>query len=379
MKILDKYVAKNFLIGYAISLSVLVGLRVAIDLFVNLDEFAELSDVHGMSTIQVFKNILIFYGAQCTLYFRDFAGMITVIAAVFSLGKMTRNNELIAVMASGVSLKRVIMPIILLAVILTGLLIIDQELIIPRLADKLVRSHDSNPGEELYELWFMPDSKGSLICTKKFEEKTGTMFSPTIIIRSKNENGRWPVIGKISADSATYDSEKARWDLVNGYFTHMSVKDDKDDERNEYKQQLPTKLLYYESDLTPYEIPIREQEGYKSYLSSRQLAVLAKVGSRVKDQAELQSQKHFRFTEPIINFIMLLIALPVLVCRDPKAMKTAIVTSFTLTTICFIVAFGCKMMAGEVLFNQIRPEIWAWLPIMIFFPIAFIEIDSMKT
>ena len=105
MKILDKYVAKNFLIGYAISLSVLVGLRVAIDLFVNLDEFAELTGEHGMTTMQVLMNIFAFYGAQSTLYFRDFAGMITVVAAVFSLGKMTRNNELIAVMASGVSLK----------------------------------------------------------------------------------------------------------------------------------------------------------------------------------------------------------------------------------------------------------------------------------
>ena len=39
MKILDRYVANNFLIGYCIALCVLVGLRIIIDLFVNLDEF----------------------------------------------------------------------------------------------------------------------------------------------------------------------------------------------------------------------------------------------------------------------------------------------------------------------------------------------------
>ena len=39
MKILDKYIAKNFLIGYVIAFCVLIGLRVIIDLFVNLDEF----------------------------------------------------------------------------------------------------------------------------------------------------------------------------------------------------------------------------------------------------------------------------------------------------------------------------------------------------
>jgi lipopolysaccharide export system permease protein len=375
MKILDRYVAKNFLIGYAIALAVLVGLRVSIDLFVHLDEFAELSDDHGMSAFEVLINVFAFYGAQCTLYFRDFAGMITVVAAVFSLGKMTRNNELIAVMASGVSLKRVIMPIVLLAVILTGLLIFDQEVLIPRLANRLVRSHDAKPGDELYELWFMGDNNNSLVCTKKFEEKTSTMFFPTIIKRRKNDAGNWVVTGKISADSATYNDEEKRWYLENAYETKITRSSDASD----FDQQVPTKVEYYDSDLTPRDIPIRKQEGYKSLLSSHQLAVLAKSGSGIKDQAELHSQKHFRFTDPIINIVMLLIALPVLVCRDPKNMKSAIIISFTVTTACFIVTFGCKMFAGETFFNQIRPALWAWLPIVIFMPIAFVEIDSMKT
>ena len=82
MKILDKYVAKNFLIGYAIAFCVLVGLRIIIDLFVNLDEFTEHAD---LGTVAVIKNIIGYYGLHSTLYFRDFAGAITVVAAAFSL------------------------------------------------------------------------------------------------------------------------------------------------------------------------------------------------------------------------------------------------------------------------------------------------------
>src|SRR3972149_8377621 len=116
MKTLDKYVAKNFVVGYAIAFFVLIGLRIIIDLFVNLDEFAEHAD---LGTLAVIKNIFIFYGLNSTVYFRDFAGMIMVVAAAFSLGKMVRSNELVAVMASGGSLKRVIVPIGLLAILLT--------------------------------------------------------------------------------------------------------------------------------------------------------------------------------------------------------------------------------------------------------------------
>jgi hypothetical protein len=37
------------------------------------------------------------------------------------------------------------------------------------------------------------------------------------------------------------------------------------------------------------------------------------------------------------------------------------------------------MLAIEVIFDRVMPELWAWLPVFIFAPIAFIELDSMKT
>ena len=60
-------------------------------------------------------------------------------------------------------------------------------------------------------------------------------------------------------------------------------------------------------------------------------------------------------------------------------MKSSIVISFAATTVCFIAIFICKMLATEVVFDRIMPEVWAWLPVVIFLPTAFIELDSMKT
>ena len=376
MKILDRYVAKNFLFGYFIAMSVLVGMRVVIDLFVNVDEFAQLADRANLNSVQLLGRIFFYYGVQSTLYFRDFAGIITVVAAVFSLGKMTSNNELIAIMASGISLKRVIMPIILLSIMLTGLLIIDQEILIPKFANYLVRTHDATPGQETYELWFMADDKGSLVCTRKFDELTQQMYKPTIIMRQKTDRNQWEVVGRIVADMATYNDSLKRWDLKNGVYTPLSIHETL---AENYDQVLPAAVDFYQSDLVPHDIPIRRQEGYKSLLSSAQLAVLVKNQARIKDKAELHSQRHFRFTDPIVNIIMLLVSLPVLVCRDPKAMKTSVVISFVITLGCFITLFTCKMLATEVFFGQVRPAFWAWLPIIIFMPIALIEIDSMKT
>ena len=59
MKILDRYIAKNFIIGYIIAFTVLIGLCVVIDLFVSLDEFAE--HHADLGTLAVLKNIYNYY------------------------------------------------------------------------------------------------------------------------------------------------------------------------------------------------------------------------------------------------------------------------------------------------------------------------------
>jgi hypothetical protein len=80
-----------------------------------------------------------------------------------------------------------------------------------------------------------------------------------------------------------------------------------------------------------------------------------------------------------MNLVMLLVCLPVLVCRDPKSMKSAIAISFAITAASLIISFVCRILATEDVFGMIVPELWAWMPVFIFAPIAFLEIDSMKT
>ncbi len=365
IKILDKYIAKNFLTGYGISFAVLIGLRVIIDLFVNLDQFTEHAD---LGTFVVIQNITTFYAAQITLYFRDFAGMITVIAAAFSLGKLVRNNELVAMMASGVSLKRVIAPIIVLAIILTAILVANQELLIPHLAPQLVRRHDALPGQETYDVRFIHDKNGSLILASQFDVKTSTMHDPTIITRTRGDNDIiWEVTGRIDAQKAVYNSQTDLWEFIDGYFTPTGP--------TASRQPVET----YQSDITARNLPVRRAADNKTLLSSSQISSLARQQTQVKDQAQLYSQKHFRITEPIINLVLLMISLPILVCRDPKSMKSAVVISFTVTALCLVAMFVCKMLATEMVFGRVMPEFWAWLPIFIFLPIAFLEIDAMKT
>ena len=379
MKKLDKYIAKNFLIGYIIAFCVLIGMRVLIDLFVNLDEFTEHLSGDEYTYLDVLMNILIYYLLNSLLYFRDFGGMITVVAAAFSFSRMIRSNELIAIMASGVSLKRTIGPVIFLALIFTLALVVNQELIIPSLADKLVRKHDDIGGQESYKVRFITDGNGSLIFSQRFDVGTSTLYHPTILIRERtSQTGIWEVKARIDAGKAIIDKKTGTWELYTqgtdpNDWLHYGLKIERDPNKPIIRETT------YTSDITARDIPIRSQDD-KTLLSSRQLSILASQRSKIRDMAQLYSQKHFRITEPIISMVMLMISLPFLVCRDPKAIKSSMMISFAITSLCFLVTFICKMLATEqFIFDKTIPEFWAWLPVFIFLPIAFIEWDSMKT
>ncbi len=367
MKILDRYIMKSFLIGYAIAFCVLIGLWVIVDLFVNLDEFAEQSD-RGIWSISM--HIATFYGLHATVYFRDLAGVITVVAAVFSLGRMVHDNELVAIIASGVSAQRIVVPILGLALFSTVLWVGDQELLIPSISAKLARGHGDLPGEEYFKVNFLSDGNGSLICARAFFVKTATLDKPAIITRRVTDTpGIWEVTGWISADKARFNETTGEWDLDNGMFVNAPPQNDRQVVRS-----------YRSPGLLPKNIPVICESEYKSLFSSRGLSALAAQRTRIQEVAEIYSQRHFRITEPIINLTMLLVSLPVLICRDPKTMKSAILVSFALTIACFVATFVCKMLSTEVvLAGRVMPELWAWLPVFIFLPIAFIELDTMRT
>ena len=226
---------------------------------------------------------------------------------------------------------------------------------------------------------FISDGKGSLICSLNFDVETSTLYDPTILLRRRltSRPRIWEVTGRIDAEKAVYNDQEDRWDLytispeTGEWVSHGLL-----NEFGSGKGLQPKD--FYPSDIRAKDIPVRCESEHKTLLSLRQLSALEAQKIQIRD-LELSSQKHFHITDPLINLVMLMISLPILVCRDPKSVKSAVMISFALTGACFIMTFVCKILATEVIFDKVMPELWAWLPVFIFLPIAFIELDSMKT
>lgn len=190
---LDRYVVRSFLYCYFICFLVLMGLRVVADLFVNMDEFAELGLSFGGMTFFVTE----YYAYQSLLYFRELSGVIVVAGAAFSLARMNHTNELTAMLASGVSLYRVVAPILLVALVLSGLAVVNQELLIPQAKDHLVRSPDKLSGSEQFKVYAMTDAAGSVWYSPTFRMAGATMDSPVVVLRDVDGQFQAAVAGGV--------------------------------------------------------------------------------------------------------------------------------------------------------------------------------------
>jgi lipopolysaccharide export system permease protein len=363
-RILDRYVAREFLISYLIAIAVVLSLRIIMDCFLELDEFLEATSTgESVSILTVLWRILDYYGPKTFEYFRDFSGTIIVMAAAFSLTRLTRQNELTAVLASGVSLKRIIAPIVLLSVLMNMLMVFDQEFILPHFADKLIRRHDETEQLRTVRIWLLPDKDGALVNAPLYDPQTKTMENLLVIFRRDGLPA-----GRLTAKHATWDPQQKNWILTDGlYYT--------DNNSSETQYQEPQKVLRYDSSLTADYLWLQRHTASKSLMSSSDLSDLLKRGLRPTDRAEAISEKHFRVTDPIINMVMLLLGLPMLVSREQKNTKTAIALVLLGTGGCFLVTFACKILAG----GSVNPLLLAWLPIIIFLPLSIFILDAIKT
>ncbi len=171
MRILDRYIARSFLFCSLVVFLVFMSLRIMGDLFVNLDEFVK----HERTGGEVLAQIARYYGAQSLLYIAELGGVVITFSSAFTLARMNRSNELTAVLASGVSLYRVLLPIVLCALLLGGLVVLDREVAIPQYAQQLALDRGERVEEETFKVLAMRDSGNTLWHARQFNAGDGTM------------------------------------------------------------------------------------------------------------------------------------------------------------------------------------------------------------
>ncbi len=367
MNVLDRYILKSLMLNYGIALSVMMSLYVVLDLFVNMDEFTE----HNLSVVETIRNIADYYGPNLFLYFSQLSGVITLFACLLTIARTRRFNELTAVLSSGVSLYRIAVPVVLFGVLTTSLLILDTEVLIPSVAHKLARRHDDVTGEHAYVVSLMHDQDGALLSAGRFEPTTGYLHRLTVIYR--DEHGG--LSGILEADRAVWETiagspNGGRWRLERGRgFQPITSTEPAVGPRQQKREFFPR---YYDSRLDPKTIERRQAEQWIRFLSLSQLRELEPT--QPANAAAIRQSRHARIATPIINLVLLLLGLPFFLDRSPTNVAGDAWACLGICGLCYVFTFFTQRLLPES--GSALP---AWLPIIVFLPVAMVLLDRIRT
>src|SRR5207244_4702116 len=98
-KLLDRMLVYNYIKAYLICLVSLLGLYIVVDLFTNIDDFTQQHSTLGGFVRHVAK----YYGVQVTVIFDRLCAMIVLLADMFTVAWVQRNNAMVLLMSVGVS------------------------------------------------------------------------------------------------------------------------------------------------------------------------------------------------------------------------------------------------------------------------------------
>jgi lipopolysaccharide export system permease protein len=368
MKILDRYLARQFVRTFLIFLCSFTGLYIVIDFFGNIEEFLEYADIRG-SMIAVLAE---YYGYRTLSFFNWTSGVLSLISAMFTVTAFQRGNELTAVTAAGVARRRAVLPIFLAAAGVSALAVANRELVLPSVRDRLSRNAQDWLGEKSRPLSPRYDNKTNIsLGGRATVARTRQIENPNFLLpRGLDEYGR-----NLTALAAFY--QPAESDRPAGYLLR-GVTQPRDLAQRESLQQggkpvvlTPgdTKWLAENECFVVSDVSFEQLAGgsnWREFASTAQL-ISGLHNASLDFGADVRVAVHARLLQPFLDVTLLLLGLPLVLTRENRnglvavAMCGLVVVGFMVTTM------ACHYLGTRL---YIDPALAAWLPLAIFVPAA---------
>lgn len=371
MRILDRYIARQFLVNLVTLLALLMTLTVAIDVLINLNRFvragAELAGEKGTlrHAVTTLVWIVDLWGPRLLQLFTYIGGLTMVIAMGFTCAQLVRRRELVAVLASGVSLQRLAAPFFAVALLVTAVQAANQELLIPRVAHLLTRSPKDALARDLrpFETPLIKDGSGRLWYARVFDAETNTLEG--LHIWERDEAGR--VTRRIVADKAVWHANA--WMLDNGRSVSAS-------ESTVAAPGMGKPVDHIQTSLNPEVLVAKRFEGYGNNLSSRQIGAMFKGAPMDAPTRErFERVRWGRYATLLGNLLALVLVLPFFMVREPRAMMGQTMRAAPIAGI----ALGASAFAPAFALPGVPPQIGVFAAALVLLPLALAAAVSVRT
>ncbi len=131
LKKIDFYIIKKFLGTYVLSILLVISIAIVIDITEKMDDFYN----EGLSLKTIIFDYYIYF---VPYYINLFSSLFTFLSVIFVTSKLAYNSEIIAMLAGGISFKRIMVPYFISASIIALLTFyVSSEIIPPGIRERL--------------------------------------------------------------------------------------------------------------------------------------------------------------------------------------------------------------------------------------------------
>jgi len=373
---IDRYILSEFARVFLICFLTFLGLFIVTDFVNNLDELID----HGKTNGGLPRTLFDFYGPKVPWFFDLISRIVALVAAVFAVTSLQRNNEMASMMAAGISRWRIVKPLILgvLAIAIFGAL--NRELLIPKLGAKTTRDARNIAGKSEEEFRSQYDhASGIFIDAKGIVPATRTITDLSLSLpTSIAQRGT-----KLRAPSARHI--QAQGEIPNGLLM-VGVAMDKVGFGQSIKHKDQRVAVYHPNDtpwlkadqlFVPTDLPFQQLQDGTSW---RQHASIFSLVSNARNEsldsgADVSVAIHRRVLQPVMDMIVLFLGIPVVLSRESRNAFVA-VGSCMLVVALFVIATLASHGAG--MNYLISPSLAVWLPVMIFVPVAVLMSEPLR-
>ena len=367
---LDRMVLLSFFRSYAIVSTSLLSLYVVLDLFTNIDKFGRGDGMVGVAT-----HIFAYYSTQITLIFDRMAESITLLAAMFTVSWMQRNNEMLPQLSAGIPTRRVVLPVLVGAMITLTFGPLNQEFIIPEIADRLAAPKDDLEGAKAISLMGAYDPSGVHIegLAGFRNDRKVIRFYATFPEALPNGQPSPSGMVHVQADEAIY-FPPGPGDLTGGWEL-------KNTQPATFDGPLPLNLkmidpghFFLKTVDTDFDAVSRGSSWFLFAPSVKLQELLSRAEPR--RQSKIAVLFHMRITRPLGGMLLVLLGLSVILHNPNRHV-------FISSGLCLGISLGFNVL--QLLFKflgdagYVSPPLAAWVPVLIFGPLTLASVDAIHT
>jgi len=388
IKILDRYILQTFLVSLLIVLVAMMSLTLVLDLSINVNKIMNVvsSDTGGVGFWGATWNILRYYFYKSFSYFQLLLAPVLLISAAASMVRLARGRELTGLKAAGISLYRVMWPMVVMALLLNLFYVVNQEIIIPSIASELTRDPDEMDVRDKFSVDFLRDANNSVIYAPLYDPKGREMYSERRPVEGKdlfNEVKIRILLRDPNYNSmGTIEASRARWDTT-GPIRGWHLEDGKkfppasDPLGTTYQmgESVGEPIDFYATRTGPEEIERHHASDAYRYMAYDELKYLATDPLR-SNRRQFQVAMHQHVTLPIMNLLILLLGLPFVAGREDRNYFISIGVAMVLFIAVFALMFASTAFGNS---GHVSPLVAAWLPVVVALPASILSQEMLRT